>query len=160
VARDINEGRIVVKATVKKGDPQQELPFKILALGDYTGRPDPTPIKDRLRTPVNKDNFSDVMGAQGISVALEVDDVLHPGDAIPVTLEIKSLKDMTPDRIVENVDQLKQLMLLREAVRSLKSVLQRREARQKLESIIKDPVKREQLLAHLGGASDSPVKPV
>jgi type VI secretion system protein ImpB len=44
------------------GDAQQdvELPFKMLVMGNLTGRKDDRPIEDRTPINVDKDNFSQV----------------------------------------------------------------------------------------------------
>ena len=58
---------------VKKTDGAQEkieLPFKLLLLGDYTLRPDSTPLDERKKISVNKDNFDDVLREQKIKLSM------------------------------------------------------------------------------------------
>ena len=60
---------------VKKTDGAQEkieLPLKLLLLGDYNLRPDSTPLDERKKISVNKDNFDDVLREQKIKLSMLV----------------------------------------------------------------------------------------
>lgn len=137
------------------GDAQEEveLPLKVLALGDYTGRPDETPVEDRKAINIDKDNFNSVMEQQKLSLSFSVKDKLNDGEEeseIPVELEFKSIKDFTPEAIVNNVPELRKLMELREALIALKHPLGNNRAfRKRLESILGDEAAREKLLGEI-----------
>ena len=45
-------------------DEEKELPLKLLVIGDFTGRADETPVEERERIDINKDNFNDVLREQ------------------------------------------------------------------------------------------------
>lgn len=60
---------------VKKTDGAQEkieLPLKLLLLGDYNLRPDSTPLDERKKISVNKDNFEDVLREQKLKLSMLV----------------------------------------------------------------------------------------
>jgi type VI secretion system protein ImpB len=52
---------ITYKPATGNAKEDVELPLKLLMLGDYTMRPDPTPLEDRKPINVDKDNFQKVM---------------------------------------------------------------------------------------------------
>ena len=64
---DSNPGRINVMVEVQSDDGKKkvELPLRLLALGDFTGREDATPIIERDPININKDNFDGVLVARG-----------------------------------------------------------------------------------------------
>src|ERR1700712_532786 len=82
---------------VKKTDGAQEkveLPLKLLLLGDYTMRPDDTPLDERKKISVNKDNFEDVMREQKLKLSMAVPNYLsgnptgQDGDEMTVNLDV------------------------------------------------------------------------
>ncbi|MCZ7682601.1 MAG: type VI secretion system contractile sheath small subunit [Sandaracinaceae bacterium] len=78
------------------GDQQEEveLPLRILMMGDYTGKPDDTPLEERKPINIDKDNFSDVMAEQNLSLNINVADKLsgNEGDEMAVGLKFKGLR--------------------------------------------------------------------
>jgi len=134
------------------GDADVELPFKMLMLGDYTGRPDDTPVEERKAISVDKDNFADVMRDQKLSADASVKDVLSAdGGDMNVHLEFRSLDDFTPDGIARQVPALQKLLELRSALSALKGPLGNVPAfRKRIQAILADPAARQRLLAELG----------
>ena len=126
------------------GDAKEEieLPFRVLVLGDFNRRADETPLEDRQKINVNKDNFNKVLKEQGVRLQTAVPDVLS-GDAdaeISVDVGFESLKDFTPDRVAENVPELKKLLDIRNALAALKGPLgNMRQFRKQLEESLQDP---------------------
>lgn len=144
---------IVYRPADGDGKEEVELPLKMLVMGDFTGRPDERPIEKREPVSVNKDNFNDVMKAQGISLNFSVPNRLSDkeGDELPVNLKVESLKDFGPEAVVEQVDELKTLLELREALRALKGPLSNiPEFRRKIQDLITDDATRAKLLAEIG----------
>jgi len=144
---------IVYRPADGDGKEDVELPLKMLVMGDFTGRPDDRPIEKRDPVAVNKDNFNDVMKAQGISLNFSVPNRLSDkeGDELPVNLKVESLKDFGPEAVVEQVDELKTLLELREALRALKGPLSNiPEFRRKIQELITDDATRAKLLAEIG----------
>ena len=70
---------------------------------------------------------------------------------MPVSLKFDSLRDFEPDAIVENVPELKEIIELRNALKSLKGPLGNvPDFRKKLQTLIDDDATRAKLLAELG----------
>lgn len=137
------------------GDQQEEveLPLRIMMMGDYTGKPDSSPLEERKPINIDKDNFNQVMGEQNLNVAMTVADKLS-GEAdaeMAVNLKFKSLKDFTPEGIAEQVPELRQLMQLRNALTALKGPLGNIAGfRKKIEKLLGDEGSRERLMKELG----------
>lgn len=144
---------IVYKPATGNAQEQVELPLKILAMGDFTHRPDPRPLEERAPINVDKDNFNEVMAQQELKVTLSVPDRLsNEKDAeLPMTLEFKTLADFSPESVVNQVPELKTLLELRSALHALKGPLGNLPAfRRKLQSLLGDPDSRQKLMRELG----------
>lgn len=156
-----NNGSVAPKERVQityrpaTGDAKAEveLPLRILMMGDYTGRPDATPLEDRAPIHVSKDNLDDVLAAQDLRLDLEVEDRLsgQPDAAMSVRLAIRSMDDFRPEAIAEQVPELAQLLELRRALVALKSPLAERPAfRKRIFEALRDEGLRARLLRELG----------
>lgn len=137
------------------GDQQEEveLPLRILMMGDYTGKPDDTPLEERKPINIDKDNFGDVMAEQNLSLNINVADKLsgNEGDEMAVGLKFKGLKDFTPEGIAEQVPELRQLMQLRNALTALKGPLGNLpKFRKRIQELLGDDAARERLMKELG----------
>ena len=137
------------------GDVQEdvELPLRILMLGDFTGRQDDTPVEDRKPISIDKDNFNDVLEDQKLAVNLTVPDTLsgEAGAEMAVGLKFKTMKDFTPEGVVDQVPELKSLLNLRNALNALKGPLGNVPAfRKKIQSLLDDDGARAKLMAELG----------
>lgn len=144
---------IVYRPADGDGREDVELPLKMLVTGDFTGRPDERPVEKRDPVAVDKDNFNEVMKAQGISLNIAVPNRLSgaPDDELPVNLKVESLKDFGPEAVVEQVPEMKRLLELREALRALKGPLSNvPDFRKKIQELITDDAARAKLLAEIG----------
>jgi type VI secretion system protein ImpB len=134
-----------------------ELPLKMLMLGDYTMRPDPTPLEDRKPINVDKDNFQKVMSEQKLSLSMTVKDRLseQEDNELNVNLKFRRLSDMEPAAIANQVPELKKLLELRAALTALKGPLGNEKAfRNKIQSILQDPASRNRIINELGLKKD------
>src|SRR5215813_8197951 len=144
---------IVYKSQVGDAQEEVELPLKMLMIGDYTGRPDSTPVEDRKPINVDKSNFNEVMEKQNLSLSVQVDDKLsnEKGSTIALELKFKNLSDFAPEGVVNQVPQLKQLLELRAALTALKGPLGNVPAfRKKIQALLGDEGARKQLMTELG----------
>lgn len=137
------------------GDQQEEveLPLRIMMMGDYTGKPDDTPLEERKPINIDKDNFTDVMAEQNLSVDLTVSDKLSGEDnaEMAVSLKFTGLKDFTPEGVAEQVPELRQLMQLRNALTALKGPLGNiPKFRKKIQGLLGDDAARARLMSELG----------
>lgn len=130
-----------------------EIPYKMMVLGEFNPDEESQVIEEKRVINVNKGNFNEVLAKQNIALSFSVDDKLS-GDAdseITVDLKINSMKDFSPESIVENVDELQKLMNLRESLIALKGPLGNMPAfREAISNAISDEAERKKLLAELG----------
>jgi type VI secretion system protein ImpB len=141
---------------VKKTDGAQEkieLPLKLLLLGDYTLRSDATPLDERKKISINKDNFDDVLREQKLKLSMNVPNRLtgkEGQDELRVDLDLDSLKAFNPDEIVRRVPELARMLEIRELLTDLKArVITNRDFRQALEKIVKDKDQLSAITAEL-----------
>jgi type VI secretion system protein ImpB len=137
------------------GDAQEEveLPLKILVMGDFTGQADDRTLEEREPTNIDKDNFNEVLKAQGVGIDVTVPNKLsgEPDEDMAVSLKFESIKDFGPEAIAKNTPELNRLLELRESLTSLKGPLSNiPEFRKKIQALVKDEAARERLLKELG----------
>ena len=146
---------IVYSSDTGGAQEQVELPLKQLVIGDFTLREDDTPVEDLKPIRVDKDNFTDVLKGQNLSLQLAVPNHLAvnaPEDEqIPVSLTFQSIRDFEPDAIVAQVPELQQLIALRDSLKALKGPMGNLpEFRKQLQALMNDDGARERLLSELG----------
>ena len=144
---------IVYKSSIGDQQEEAELPLKVLMVGDYTNRPDDTPLEDRKPINVDKDNFNDVMAKQNLEVAVQVANKLSDEkDAmLDLKLQFKKLDDFGPEGVVNQVPELRKLLELRAALTALKGPLGNIPAfRKKIQALLGDEASRKQLMKELG----------
>lgn len=144
---------IVYKPATGGAQEQVELPLKLMMLGDYTLRSDDTPLEERKPINVDKDNFTEVLKNQDLSLSLNVPNRLSAteGEEMAVKLKFDSMSDFGPESVVQQVPELNQLLQLRTALQALKGPLGNIPAfRKKIESLVADVSARERLLKELG----------
>ncbi|HLV15875.1 MAG TPA: type VI secretion system contractile sheath small subunit [Pseudomonas sp.] len=144
---------ITFRPATGNAQEEQELPLKLLVLGDFTQRADERKIEERKPIGIDKHNFDDVLAKQELSLSFSVPNRLQEGaeDDLAVHLRIDSMQDFNPASLVEQVPELKQLMALREALVALKGPLGNAPAfRKAIERVLADPEARERVLNELG----------
>jgi type VI secretion system protein ImpB len=148
---------ITYKPATGNAKEDVELPLKMLMLGDYTMRPDPTPLEDRKPINVDKDNFQKVMSEQKLALSMTVKDRLseQEDNELNVNLKFRRLSDMEPAAIANQVPELKKLLELRAALTALKGPLGNEKAfRNKIQNILSDPASRNRIINELGLKKD------
>ena len=146
--------RINVTYKPATGDALEEIeiPYKLTILGNYNPNAEKKPIEDRKAIKLDKSNFNDVLKEQELSVTFDVPDRLTNDEdaSLNVNLNISSMKDFSPESIVENVDELKVLMELRKSLVALKGPLGNVPAfRNAIEAAISDKAERDELMNEL-----------
>lgn len=144
---------IVYKPATGDAKEEVELPLKVLVMGDFSLKDDPTPVEDRKAINVDKNNLGDVLVAQNVDLNINVKNTLsdEPDAQMSLNLDFKSFKDFEPDAIIQKVPELKQLLDLREALTALKGPLGNVPAfRKKIQDLIQDEGTRARLLSELG----------
>ncbi len=142
----------IVYKPATDGAEEVELPLKILAMGDYTGRKDNRALEDRKPINVDKDNFNEVMEKHDLSVDVTVPDMLSGTEGeLAVGLKFKNLKDFTPEGVANQVPELKKLLELRNALTALKGPLGNRPAfRKQMQDLLDNDESRKKLMEELG----------
>jgi type VI secretion system protein ImpB len=134
-------------------EEEKELPLKMVMLGDYSQRPDDTPLEERKPINVDKDNFNDVMKGMKLGVTANVPNVLakEEGAEMPVELKFNGVRDFEPEAVVRQVPELNKLLQLRQALLALKGPLGNVPGfRKKIMEIMSDDAARDKLLKELG----------
>jgi len=129
-----------------------EIPYKITVLGSFNPDEEEKAVEDKRVININKNNFNEVLKHQNLGLSFSVDDKLteDEGASLNVNLKINSMKDFSPENIVENVDELKKLMELRQSLVALKGPLGNVPAfRKAIENTIGDEDERAKLLNEL-----------
>ena len=144
---------ITYKTDLNGVEEQKELPLKLLFLGDFTGRPDETPLEEREPDIVDKNNFNDVMKAKKLQLTFSVPDKISEveGEEFQVDLSFENLKDFEPDSIVQKFEPLRKIHELRSEIQELKNpILEDRNLRNMMEKFLKDDKTRAMLRKELG----------
>lgn len=147
--------RINIKYKTETGGAVEEveLPLRLLVTGDFTGRPDATPIEERKPINIDKNNFDEVLQSQRVGLKMQVDSKLSekPGEQLSVDLRFGSMKDFEPESIAQQVPELRELLELREALTELKGPLsQNAEFRKRLQKLLDDDTERGSILDEIG----------
>lgn len=135
------------------GDAREsvELPFKMLLLADLTGLHDARTVEERVPISVDRDNFTEVMAEQNLSIHATVPNKVGRGAGeLAITLQVRSLADLTPDGIAAQVPELQNLLALRSALISLKGPMGNVPAfRRKIQSLLGDDIAKRRLIEEL-----------
>lgn len=130
---------------------QKELPFVVGAIADLTGdAAQPLkPLKERSFTPVDRDNFDDVMTKAKPRLAFRADNKLTDDDTqLNVELNFSEFDDFEPARVARQIPALKDLLDIRE---KLNELLGKMEGNDKLEALLKDVLGNTEAATQLAG---------
>lgn len=147
--------RVQLTYEVEKGDAieEKELPFVVGALGDYRGQSEKEQpkLKDRKFVECDGDNIDDVMAGLEPRAAYRVKNRLSDeGGEFGVDIRFKSMEDFSPERVVEQVDPLKQLV---DARRKLADLRNKMAGNEKLEDLLSEVLTSTEKLQELKKSS-------
>lgn len=150
--------RVNLVLEVPDGDATRktELPFRTLVLGDFTGKPDDTPLEDREVVDINADNFESVMKSMELGVDMIVPDTIRGGDNdLRVNLQIDGMDSFRPDQVARQVPEIDRLVAVRNLLQDLRNrVVSMSSFRRQLEAIVTDPEQLERLVTELSTMVD------
>lgn len=146
--------RINIKYVPATGGEQAEveLPLNIMVIGDLKGGKEDSAIEEREAISIDKNNFDSVMEKAGLYLHFAVPNRLQEDSTedLPVNLNIRSLKDLSPDNVARQVPEMKKLLELREALVALKGPLGNIPSfRSSLQKLLTDEQTRARLLKEL-----------
>ncbi|KEQ12259.1 type VI secretion system contractile sheath small subunit [Endozoicomonas numazuensis] len=132
----------------------KELPFVAGVMGDYSG--DNTEgkkaMKERKFVQIDRDNFNQVMGKVNPKLNLKVPNTLADDNSeMAVDLDFNAMDDFDPEKLVQQVQPLKELMAARSKLRDLMSKADRSEDLEEiLENILKNTDEITKISEELG----------
>ncbi len=147
------QSRVDIKITdALRGNAEPELPFRILAMGDYTQKDDGRELADREPLDINKSNFDSVMQSFNLGLDLSVKDKISGKGEMAASLKFGTLKDFRPESIARQVPQVQRLLKMRDGLKALRPSMGKKDAQKALQAAIKDEELRKQVLGMLGSA--------
>lgn len=118
----------------------KELPFVVGVIGEFSGhKPDSEKVdlEEREFTGIDKDNFDSVMSELHPRLSFKVDNklVIDSNSQFNVDLNFRSMKDFSPENVVEQIEPLKKLV---ETRNQLKVLLSKADRSRDLERLLKE----------------------
>src|SRR5712692_7118604 len=118
-------------------------------MADLSGQPKEAlrPMKERKFTPIDRDNFNEVLDKATPRLAMKVQNRLTGDDSkLAVELNFKNMDDFEPARVAEQVGPLKELLDMR---LRLQQMLSKMEGNDKLEQLLNDVLSNTEKAAEL-----------
>ncbi len=136
----VRRPRVQITYDVETGGAMEkvELPFVVGVMADLSGQPKEAlrPMKERKFTPIDRDNFNEVLDKATPRLAMKVQNRLTGDDSkVAVELNFKNMDDFEPTRVAEQVGPLKELLEMRKRLQELMSKM---EGNDKLEQLLGD----------------------
>lgn len=146
--------RVQITYDVEIGDAieTKELPFVLGVLGEYSGSPKtPLPkMKERKFVEIDRDNFDEVLKGMAPRLNLRVENRLKNDDTkLGVELEFSRLEDFDPQRVVSQVEPLKELLDIRTRLADLRNKVT---SNDKLEELLEEIMRDTEKLKKIGAA--------
>lgn len=159
---EIPKSRINIALNVETNGAQKqlELPMKLLVMGRFSADADNGNIDTREKIAMTKTNIDSVMNDLSPSLKISVNNHIHKDDSeLVLDLNFNSIKDFHPEKIVNQVPELKRLVAMRNLLKELKAnMIDNRTLRTELQKLASDEQTVKQLqhsLEHLSQPEDS-----
>jgi len=137
---------------------KEELPQRVLVMGDFTLKEDETALDEMEKIEVNDRNYDSVMERMNLELNMDVKDRLSNAEnaEIKANLKFKKMGDFRPESIVEQVPELQQLAQIRSLLNDLKArVINNKQFRNELQRILQNKGLSEELISELSGIVNS-----
>ncbi len=116
---------LIYKTEVQGRPAVVNLPFRVLALGDFSGgssKDRKTSLEERGFRSFNGKNTNQVMKDMRISLDIVVPNKVNPEEeSMRVQLDIDSMNAFTPEAVAKQVPQIRSLMLLKKLLEEVQS---------------------------------------
>ncbi|MFM0644294.1 type VI secretion system contractile sheath small subunit [Paraburkholderia bryophila] len=161
--REIPKSRVQITLDLHTGGAQKkvELPLKLLVAGDFSASDEQTPLAERKKINVDKNNFDSVLSDLNPALKIAVENTLAAdGSELLVSLGFKSMKDFEPELVARQIPELKALLAMRNLLRDLRSnLLDNGTFRREFEKILRDKSLSERLCGELGQIATTAAQP-
>ena len=106
---------LVYKALGDNEGREVELPFRLLVLSDFSADDASSVLESQVPIGLSRYNIDQVLAGFHIRLSLQLNNhLLDQGEGdLNIELPIKNMSDFSPDSIIENVPELKELCRLR-----------------------------------------------
>ncbi|MBF0469839.1 MAG: type VI secretion system contractile sheath small subunit [Gammaproteobacteria bacterium] len=144
---------IVYRPATGNAKSQTELPLKAMILADLTKSEDSRPIEERQPIDINNDNIDEVLASLNVSTQFSVPNRISgkEGEEFSINLNFKEMSDFSPDSIVQAVEELKQVIALRDALKALRGPLGNApQMRRDIQELVANADSRKKLSSELG----------
>ena len=142
----VRRPRVHITYEVQVGDAieKREIPFVVGVMADLSGDRDrnkPLPkTKDRKFTTIDRDEFDKVMAKIEPRLEVSVKNTLQKDDTdLKAELKFNKLSDFNPDKVVEQVPALREMLEMRRKLANLRGSLY---GNDKLEELLNDVIKK------------------
>ncbi|EMF0720339.1 type VI secretion system contractile sheath small subunit [Citrobacter freundii] len=150
---EVPKARINLKLDLHTGGASKktELPLKLLVTGDFSNGQDASPVSERDKIDINKNNFNSVLSEYSPKINLTVENTLSGnGSEENIRLCFRDMNDFTPEQVARQIPQLKAMLAMRNLLRDLKAnLLDNQTFRKELEKILIDPALSAELRSEL-----------
>lgn len=140
----IRKPRVHIRIDVETegGKVQEELPFVVGVLGEFSGDTAPKgALRERDFANIDDTNFDEVMEKLEPTLSFKVDNTLEGGDKqLPIDLKFSEMEDFEPARVAAQVPPLAKLLDTRERLRDLAAQVDRSD---ELEGLLEEVLKQE-----------------
>jgi len=147
---EIPPARVNIRLSVQgRGEAENiEIPFKVLILGEFRTEKQKQRVVEREKLKVDRENLDAVMKSLDLSLQFQIENVIQDSqESLDVDLHFRSLRDFSPESIVDQVPELGKLLAGRNLIRDLGSILMdSRSLRKELEQILREPIKRKEFI--------------
>lgn len=139
--KEIPQARINITLDLETGGARRkaELPLSLLVVGDFSQGKTTGVVAERQKINVHKDNLNKVLSDLSPLVQMTVaNKIQKEGGDISVKLQFDSMKDFHPEKIVQQVPELRKLLAMRNLLKDLRSnIIDNTQFRKELEKILK-----------------------
>ncbi|QDU95008.1 type VI secretion system contractile sheath small subunit [Lignipirellula cremea] len=134
----VRRPRVQISYDVETGGAleMKELPFVVGVMSDLSGQPKEAlkPLKDRKFTPIDRDNFNEVLSKAKPRIAVRVPNrLLNDDSQLSVELKFDSMEDFEPAAVARQVPALAEMLEMRNRLNEL---LGKMEGNDKLEGLL------------------------
>lgn len=146
---------LTYRTTISGAMQEVSLPFRILALADYslgTSKDSKLDLAERELRPLTGRNLDPILRDMGISLQCTVKNCVDPdnGETIDVDIPIRSMSSFAPDKIAQNIPKIRALLTLRQLLLEMQAAIDNRKDVKKLvQELYTRPEARQALLDRL-----------